>query len=266
MDRRHFLKSSAFFTIAAATAAVPHDVSPADLPGSIVRKNTSRFPQGVASGDPRDRSIVFWTRCVPVSSGEQHDARSAARAVPLRLEVSTLPDFSTLVASVPLRALAIYDFTVRAKVAALSPKTTYHYRFVAGGDVSMTGVARTAPEAGEANERVRFAWLTCQDWSINHWQAMTLMAAERDLDFVVHVGDYIYETVGTSPPGQAEPAHSPLHLPDGKRLADGRAYADTLEDYRTLYRTYRTDSRLQTLHQRLPMIAIWDDHEFSDDC
>ncbi|KEH15283.1 phosphodiesterase/alkaline phosphatase D, partial [Medicago truncatula] len=62
------------------------------------------------------------------------------------------------------------------------------------------------------------------------------------------------------------PAHSPLHLPDGKRLADGRAYADSLDDYRTLYRTYRTDSRLQTLHQRLPMIAIWDDHEFSDDC
>ncbi|WP_176114926.1 alkaline phosphatase D family protein [Burkholderia cepacia] len=266
MDRRHFLKSSAFFTIAAAAAAVPHDVSPAGLPSSTVRKKTSQFPQGVASGDPRDRSIVFWTRCVPVPGGDQHDARSAARAVPLRLEVSTLPDFSTLVASVPLRALAIYDFTVRAKVTALSPKTTYHYRFVAGGDVSMTGVARTAPEAGEANEQVRFAWLTCQDWSVNHWQAMTLMAAERDLDFVVHVGDYIYETVGTSPPGQAEPAHSPLRLPDGKRLADGRAYANTLEDYRALYRTYRTDSRLQTLHQRLPMIAIWDDHEFSDDC
>lgn len=139
---------------------------------------------------------------MPVPGGDQHDARSAARAVPLRLDVSTRPDFSTLVASVPLRALAIYDFTVRAKVAALSPKTTYHYRFVAGGDVSTTGVARTAPEAGEANERVRFAWLTCQDWSVNHWQAMTLMAAERDLDFVVHVGDYIYETVGTSPPAR----------------------------------------------------------------
>jgi Phosphodiesterase/alkaline phosphatase D len=196
----------------------------------------------------------------------QHDAKGAAHAVSLRLEVSTLPDFSTLVARVPLRALATYDFTVRAKVTAFSPKTTYYYRFVAGDDVSMTGVARTAPAANEANDQVRFAWLTCQDWSVNHWQAMTLLADERDLDFVVHVGDYIYETVGTAPPGRAEPAHPPLHLPGGKLLADGRAYAETLEDYRTLYRTYRTDPRLQTLHQRLPMIAIWDDHEFSDDC
>ncbi|WP_325099055.1 alkaline phosphatase D family protein [Burkholderia contaminans] len=200
MDRRHFLKSSAFFTIAAAAVAATHDVSPAAPPGSPVRKTLHRFPQGVASGDPRDRSIVFWTRCVPVSGDVQHDAKGAARAVSLRLEVSTLPDFSTLVARVPLRALATYDFTVRAKVTAFSPKTTYHYRFVAGDDVSMTGVARTAPAANEANDQVRFAWLTCQDWSVNHWQAMTLLADERDLDFVVHVGDYIYETVGTAPP------------------------------------------------------------------
>ena len=124
MDRRHFLKSSAFFTIAAATVAAAHDVSPAALPASPVRENLHRFPQGVASGDPRDRSIVFWTRCVPVSRNVQHDAKGAAHAVSLRLEVSTLPDFSTLVARVPLRALATYDFTVRAKVTAFSPKTT----------------------------------------------------------------------------------------------------------------------------------------------
>ncbi|HKT63821.1 MAG TPA: alkaline phosphatase D family protein, partial [Burkholderia sp.] len=264
MDRRRFLKSSTFFTIAAATAKL--GAPRAALPAGAAGAHLQRFPQGVASGDPRDRSIVFWTRCVPASGGIQHPAKGVARAVPLRLDVSTQPDFSTLVAKVPLRALATYDFTVRAKVTALAPKTIYHYRFVAGDDVSVTGVARTAPEANEANERVRFAWLTCQDWSVNHWQAMTLLAAERDLDFIVHVGDYIYETVGTVPPGRAEPAHPPLRLPGGKRLADGRAYADTLEDYRTLYRTYRTDPRLQTLHQRLPMIAIWDDHEFSDDC
>ncbi|KWH34360.1 alkaline phosphatase D family protein [Burkholderia stagnalis] len=256
MDRRHFLRSSAFFTIAAATGALGAPRSATR--GAAAHQGRDRFPQGVASGDPRDRSIVFWTRCVP--------ARDGARAVSLRLDVSTQADFSTRVASVPLKALAAYDYTVRVKVTALSPKTSYHYRFVAGDDASVTGVARTAPDADEANDRVRFAWLTCQDWSVNHWQAMSLLAAERDLDFVVHVGDYIYETIGAAKPGTVEAAHPPLRLPDGKRLADGRAYADTLDDYRTLYRTYRTDPRLQTLHQRLPMIAIWDDHEFSDDC
>ncbi len=264
MDRRHFLKSSAFFTIAAATGMLgsPRPVRPA----RIVGKGRYRFPQGIASGDPRDRSVVFWTRCVPVHEGAQQTAKSAVRAVPLRLEVSTRPDFSTLVVSVRLRALPVFDFTVRVKVTALSPKTTYHYRFVAGDDISVTGVAQTAPDANEANSRVRFAWITCQDWSVNHWQAMSLLVAESDLDFVVHVGDYIYETVGTARLGAVETAHPSPRLPDGKPLPDGHVYADTLEDYRTLYRIYRTDPRLQTLHQRLPMIAIWDDHEFSDDC
>jgi alkaline phosphatase D len=265
MDRRHFLKSSAFFTIAAATGTL--GVCQA-VPPAGAAQGRYRFPQGVASGDPRDRSVVFWTRCmpVPVRGDAQHRAKGVARTVPLRLEVSTRPDFSALVASVPLRALAAYDFTVRAKVTELLPKTTYHYRFVAGDDMSVTGVARTAPEASEANSQVRFAWFTCQDWSVNHWQAMSLMAAESDLDFVVHVGDYIYEAVRVAGPGVAEAAHPLLRLPNGQPLADGRVYADSLEDYRTLYRTYRTDPRLQTLHRRLPMIAIWDDHEFSDDC
>ena len=268
MDRRHFLASSAFFTIAAATGALllPEPVNAAS---DEVRKHRYRFAQGVASGDPRDRSMVFWTRCVPESEtggGPSQDTRGVARTVPLRLELSTSADFSTLVASVPLNALSTYDFTVRAKVTALSPKTTYHYRFIAGNDSSPTGEARTAPDVSEANDRVRFAWLTCQDWSVNHWQAMSLIAAESDLDFVVHVGDYIYETVGGARPEAAEAAHPPLQLPDGKPLPDAGRYADSLEDYRLLYRTYRTDPRLQTLHRRLPMIAIWDDHEFSDDC
>jgi alkaline phosphatase D len=265
MDRRHFLKSSAFFTVAAASGLLlaPQPVEADDETGQA----RYRFAQGVASGDPRDRSIVFWTRCVPgLDDSAPPNARRAARAVPLRLEVSTQADFSTLVASVPLKALAAYDFTVRAKVTGLAPKTAYHYRFIAGSDISPAGAARTAPAVSEHNERVRFAWLTCQDWSVNHWQAMSLIAAESDLDFVVHVGDYIYETVGGTRPDAVEPAHLSPTLSDSRSLPDGSRYADSLEDYRTLYRTYRTDPRLQTLHQRLPMIAIWDDHEFSDDC
>ena len=265
MDRRHFLKSSAFFTVAAASGILlaPRRIKADDH----AHKHRYRFAQGVASGDPRDRSIVFWTRCIPERKGDApHSAQRGVRTVPLRLEVSARADFATLVASVPLKALAAYDFTVRAKVTELSPKTAYHYRFIAGNDISPIGVARTAPAISETNDRVRFAWLTCQDWSVNHWQAMSLIAAERDLDFVVHVGDYIYETVGGARPDAAESTHPPLQLPDSKPLADGGRYADSLEDYRLLYRTYRSDSRLQTLHQRLPMIAIWDDHEFSDDC
>ena len=40
----------------------------------------------------------------------------------------------------------------------------------------------------------------------------------------------------------------------------------TTEDYRYLYKKYRSDARLQDLHASFALIAIWDDHEFSDDC
>lgn len=82
--------------------------------------------------------------------------------------------------------------------------------------LSPLGTTRTAPAVGDANRQVRFAWFTCQSWSANHWHAMTLMDAETGLDFIVHLGDYIYETVG--PAAQVdptEPAHVPLRIPNG---------------------------------------------------
>ena len=151
--------SRRLFTIAAAVAAT-HDVSPAAPPGSPVRKHLLRFPQGVASGDPRDRSIVFWTRCVPLSGGVQHDAapraqyrydskcrrgrildarreRPAAGAGHLRLHRACEGDGLLAEDHLPLQ--------VRRR------RRRQH-----------DGVARTAPAANEANERVRFAWLTCR--------------------------------------------------------------------------------------------------------
>ena len=43
--------------------------------------------------------------------------------------------------------------------------------------------------------------------------------------------------------------------------------ARSLDNYRDLYRTYRARSRLAgACTSAIPMIAIWDDHEFSNDC
>lgn len=39
----------------------------------------------------------------------------------------------------------------------------------------------------------------------------------------------------------------------------------SLEDYRARYALYRTDPGLQRLHASAPMIAIWDDHEHTND-
>jgi alkaline phosphatase D len=242
-----------YFTVASATATL--SACGGDDDGTP--RGHFRFPSGVASGDPKDNSMVFWTRC--------QSAVTLPDSVPLRLDVSTNEHFDGVVASVELSATRQYDFTVRAKVTSLQAGTRYFYRFVAGQDHSPTGTAKTAPAAASSPASARFAWLTCQDWSINHWAALELIAAE-ELDFLVHLGDYIYESVGAAfQGGRAEPAHARITLPDG--VAQGGAvYATSLQDYRTLYRTYRTDPRLQAVHARFPRIAIWDDHEFSDDC
>ena len=65
------------------------------------------FVQGVASGDPRGRSVVLWTRCTPT--------RPDVDAVLPRVEVSTQADFSAMVATVPLHALRGFDYTTYLK-------------------------------------------------------------------------------------------------------------------------------------------------------
>ena len=252
MDRRQLLKRGAFFTVAAASGALAACSGDPFPPAG-----TYLFAQGVASGDPRDTSVVFWTRCVR--------ADAAAENIEVELHVSATADFKTLIAHAPLVASADWDNTVRAKITGLPSGTPLFYRFVAGRDISDVGSTKTAPAATARLAQMKFAWFTCQDWSINHWGAMSLLAAE-ELDFIVHVGDYIYETVGASfQAGAAEAAHTALTLPDGTALGSAK-YATTLADYRYLYRTYRGDARLRQLHQQWAMVAIWDDHEFSDDC
>jgi alkaline phosphatase D len=258
MNRRKFLKGAMYFTVASAGGVLVACGGSGSGNLSNGPKGTFTFPQGIATGDPKDTSIVFWTRCI--------SSNALDTTIGLRLDVSTSDNFEKVVASVKLTAAPTYDFTVRAKVTNLSPNTRYYYRFVVGQDVSATGTTKTAPAAGSAVAQMKFAWLTCQDWTVNHWGAMELLASE-DVDFLVHLGDYIYETVSAFfQSGAAEPAHTQIKLQNGLPVPSGGVYANSIDDYRTLYKTYRGDARLQALHQKFPMIAIWDDHEFSDDC
>lgn len=266
MDRRRFLQWGSFLTVSVATtglAGCGSDDAPA-TPGSPAAPDATTdgtapfaFAQGVASGDPKPDSIVLWTR-VGGADGKQ--------AVPVTLQVSATADFAALLVNTKLSALPDWDYTVRNKVTGLAAATTYYYRFVAGNVASPVGRTRTAPAPGTPLAQLKFAFVTCQDWSVNHWAGMEELAAQ-DLDFVIHLGDYIYETVGAAfQTGKVESRHGQLKLPDGTARADGARYATTVGDYRYLYRSYRSDARLQALHARFPVIAIWDDHEFSDDC
>jgi alkaline phosphatase D len=212
----------------------------------------SMFPQGVASGDPTETSVLLWTR-VELTRRVQY-------------EVAADEGFERLVATGQADADPERDHTVRLDIDGLAAGTTYWYRFVADGVTSPVGRTRTSPVA-DADATVRIALASCQDYGGRWFHAWRVLAERDDVDLVLFIGDYIYETIGHL--GEELPADRTLVLPDGMALEDplkGDRAAVTLEDYRALYRQYRRDPDLRAAHARFPFVTIWDDHEFANDC
>ncbi|WP_257461712.1 alkaline phosphatase D family protein [Archangium lipolyticum] len=259
LHRRTVLKC--IVAVAAGTAlGCPEKEPPVD-------DGRAYFPQSVASGDPRAGSVVLWTRAV--------DSGRPDADVALTLEVATDEGFRNRVLELDgLRATAAHGHALKVKVTNLQPRTHYYYRFILEKEDqrlgSPVGRTRTAP-APDAGVPVRFAVANCQDFRgryYNSWQR--LLQLDEDLDFILFVGDYIYEAdsslvpspdssrdVSFSDPGSA----MPRSVGGGTELV-----ANAVSNYRDLYRTYRSDPFLQQVHARYPFIVTWDDHEFSDDC
>ncbi|MGE5236003.1 MAG: alkaline phosphatase D family protein [Acidobacteriota bacterium] len=244
---------------------VPVVTGQAEVPGTAL--GTRFFPQSIASGDPRPDSVVLWTRVL--------DPDLADQDVPVRLIVTQDPFFNHVVYNQVVTAQAQYDHCVKVQVGGLAPRTSYLYFFVYVKDgvfyLSRLGTTKTAPDPADTRP-VRFAFFSCQDWEGNYYNiyAKLLLDHRDDIDFVVFIGDYIYETAGQ--PGFQHPT-------PGRRLTftdpgaiqlstAGIAYyaAGSLDNYRYLYATYRSDPMLQQLHETFPMVATWDDHEYSNDC
>ena len=265
--RRDILKLSAL----AATAVMPTACYREALdPQPLSDEDSARFfPQSVASGDPRPHSIVLWVRV--------DDASRLKQDVELELVMAT---DAALTQRVPLTAdaqsmltAADADHCLLVRVGGLEPATTYYYQFVYrtldGVAQSRVARTRTAP-AEDSTESVKFAVICCQDYAGKYFH-VPRHVAEQDIDFVLHLGDYIYETAGDpsfqSPTDDRNVSFSAPE--EALELSRGDATslaAQSLSNYRDLYKLYRSDPDLQALHERHPVIAIWDDHEFSDDC
>ncbi len=208
------------------------------------------FAWGVASGDPAPDGVVLWTR-VPASPGTP---------VGVRWQVAADAAMRDVVAAGCATATAATDWTVKVRVRdpALEPFTAYWYRFGALGATSPAGRFKTLPDPASTLGRLRLGYVSCQDYTSGRFNALAELA-DADVDYVLHLGDYIYETVSDPRFQRIGPAGRRLRLPGG------RTRAETLDDYRWLYRTYRRDPDLQRLHARYAMIPIWDDHEFAND-
>jgi alkaline phosphatase D len=263
IDRRDFLaaflQGAGCFAVAAGLPAVPR-IRP--VAGRVARFH---FPEGLASGDPMPDGVVLWTRVEALNG-------ATPPRVGVTVQVATEPTFARVVVERKLTAVAAADHTVRVVVTGLLPDTIYHYRFVAEGDViDLVGRTRTAPLPG-VDRPVRLAFASCQSYEAGYYGAWRLLLNEdlarppaEQLDFVLHLGDFIYETLGYGSARRIDPLPS-----GGASLGEGvtwaTAYAVTVDDYRHLYKTYLRDPDLRAARARWPFIVTWDDHEFTDDC
>lgn len=258
MNRRLFLASAASIGVigiwASRLAAAPSRVA--------WREDPKLFPQGVASGDPDEHSIMLWTRR-PFDQGERQE---------LTVEVALDPEFSRVVATARAPILAAADWTCRAMVGGLSPATIYWYRFTDdSGAGSRVGRTITAPRASDKRP-VRFAFVSCNtinEGAMNAYRRMLWedgrAAADKKLGFLLHLGDFIYEVVQYADEVKTRYARTIFDigkLPDARKI--GNFYVPTtLEGYRLLYQWHINDPDIQDARAHFPWVCMGDNHEFS---
>lgn len=232
IDRRDFIRGIGALGVAASlpanAAAVPF-----------------AFLHGVASGDPLADRVILWTRVTPISAG----------AVPVLWEIAIDEDFRRVLRRGRVLTSGVRDYTVKVDVAGLPANAQLFYRFSAGGAVSPVGRTRTLRVG--ATDQLKLAVFSCSNYPAGYFHAYREAARLNDVFASVHLGDYIYEYArGGYASGDAAALSREVN-PPGETIM--------LSDYRKRYAQYRTDADLQALHARMPMIAVWDDHEITND-
>jgi len=238
LDRRQFLGSTSSVVVLAAAGI---------LPACSDSATPAEFRYGVASGDPLSDRVILWTHArIPNSSD----------AVGLTWQVASDVGFMSLVQTGRASATADTGFTAKVDATGLMPGGSYYFRFIDdAGSVSAVGQTRTLPQADVAS--VKFAVFSCSLFSEGYFNAYDA-AAKSDAQYALHLGDYIYEY-------SADPAK--YGNADAVKLDRVTAPAGeivSLDDYRTRFARYRSDTALQAVHARMPFITIWDDHEFAN--
>ncbi|MGE0723595.1 MAG: alkaline phosphatase [Alphaproteobacteria bacterium] len=202
------------------------------------------FALGVASGCPRPERIVLWTRLVVPGAPQA----IPDMPVPVEWELAEDEQFRRIAARGTATAEPRFGHSVHVEPDGLSPSRWYWYRFRALGAESPVGRTRTASERGTSPSWFRFAFASCQMYEHGHYAAYRHMAAQ-DLDLVVHLGDYIYE----------------LSWGNRKVRRHEGAVPTELWEFRDRYALYKGDPHLRAAHAAFPWLAIWDDHEVSND-
>ncbi|TFZ07972.1 alkaline phosphatase D family protein [Ramlibacter humi] len=214
--------------------------------GAQARWTSNPFSMGVTSGAPATDSVVLWTRLRPTRGDLPEGGRVP---VAVRWEVAEDDGFRRIVRQGETLALPQLAHSVHVEVPGLAADRWYHYRFHCGDATSVTGRTRTLPAPDAMPDRLRVSYASCQRWEHGHYAAWRHMRDES-LDFVVFLGDYIYEYPNATSAVRSFPK---------------LGWVKTLDDYRERYELHRSDAALQAMHAACPWLVTWDDHEVQND-
>lgn len=206
--------------------------------------HSNPFALGVASGRPRADSIVLWTRLL----FSEEDRAAGTDALRVHVEVFADAALQRRVQKIEVVTDATRGHSVHVHLQRLQPSTDYWYRFQQGDARSPVGHTRTAPALNAEVRELRIALSSCQHYEQGQYIAHAEIAKQL-LDFVLFMGDYIYES--------SNPQYA-LRKHNGEE-------PKTLAQYRDRYEQYKRDPMLQAAHAAHPWVLMWDDHEVVND-
>ena len=209
------------------------------------------FPWGIASGDAEPDSIILWTH--PIA------AEGSPSSICLRYQVSTSADKfdkKSIVDEGEAKTTPDVDYSLKVESKGLKANTQYYYRFTGCGKsigkyTSPVGAFKTLPKAHDKKyNSAKLGVFSCSNYPEGYFVAYQT-AADSDIDYWVHLGDYIYEKASNKPAAAGripQPTHEIV----------------TLDDYRLRYKTYHNDTGLRALRAQKAGYPIPDDHEVAD--
>ncbi|GAB2915953.1 alkaline phosphatase D family protein [Rhodococcus aerolatus] len=254
-SRRTLLKSAA---VAAAAIAVP--VRFFDAEAAAAPASRGIFGYGVASGDPTGDAVVIWTRATPPSRpGRPVAAPGSGLGDPVEVawELAADSSFRRVVRRGQVRTSPVSDHTVKVDVRGLSPYTRYYYRFRSRGETSPVGRTSTAGDEPGRVHALRLALVSCSNYTGGYFSAYRAIAKRSDLDFVLHVGDYVYEY------GNGADRYGPSAL---RGVRDSQPATETIDlaGYRLRHALHKADPDCQAAHAQHAWITVFDDHEVAN--
>ncbi|KAJ4306812.1 hypothetical protein N0V88_000183 [Collariella sp. IMI 366227] len=236
--------------------------------GELFTPAEVNFTHGVASGDPYDNSVILWARLAPTVDSVASDlvpdgvvpiyddsegAQPSSKAACVEFKIATDLPLKNVVDQGRAYTTSDVDYTVKFEAGNLKPFTTYYYQFnVCGSEkTSPVGRTKTIPSKTQKVDRnINLAVYSCSNFPEGYFNAYGNPARKESVDYVLHLGDYIYE-------------YKPDSSIKGRNPLPAREIY-SLYDYRARLGSYRTDTDLLLSHSKFAWIPVWDDHEVAN--